>query len=124
MGQLLRQWLGKRSVPNNRELVVYSRAAGCPYQDTAYGVFKKLRVTFREIMIDKDEAAAARVVAWTGFRSVPTIVAAEPGMDVPYTEPAHLEAGASPRGINRGAIITEASAEQLEAWLKQEGFLK
>ncbi len=124
MSRLLEPLRPEPASPADRELVVYGRTTYCPYLVTARTVFAKHRITTREIMIDLDADAAGRVVAWTGYRSVPTIVAAGPGQDVPYADPAPLAAGASPRGINRGAMITEPSAEELEAWLRQEGFLK
>ena len=34
-----------------------------------------------------------------------------------------LAPGTSPRGINRGSMITEANIEQLEMWLVQHGFI-
>ena len=110
--------------PPNRQVVVYGRTTYCPYLDTARAVFKKHRIRVQEIMIDQDADAASRVVTWTGFRSVPTIIAAETSHNVPYAEPTPLEAGTSPRGVNRGTMITEPSADQLEAWLRQEGFLE
>ena len=75
------------------------------------------------IMIDQDEAAARRVIEWTGFRSVPTILVAERGKDVPYEAPAPLEHGASPRGIDRGVMITEANEDELIPWLKRHKFI-
>jgi len=124
VSQFMSRVLRKNVRPDNRELVVYARTTYCPYLDIARKVFKKYRIATREIMIDQDVSAAEKVIAWTGFRSVPTIISAETGMDVPYTEPEPLAPGASPRGVNRGPMITEASTEDLEAWLRQEGFLK
>jgi glutaredoxin len=105
------------------ELVMYARSFGCPYQDVAARVLADRHVTYRTIMIDEDLEARDRVVAWTGFRSVPTIVAALPGEVLPYQEPEPLPSGASPRGVNRGPMITEATEKELVAWLKQEGFI-
>jgi len=106
-----------------RELIVYGRTTYCPFLDVAHKVLAEHQVPYREIMIDQDPDAADRVVAWTGFRSVPTLLIAEPGQVVPAEEPAPLEKGASPRGIDRGSMITEASAEELARWLKRHGFI-
>lgn len=110
-------------MPSDKELVVYGRTTYCPYLDTAHEVLSAHKIAFREIMIDQDPAAAERVVAWTGFRSVPTILVAMHRQDVPFEAPALLPAGASPRGIDRGSMITEASADELTAWLKRHGFI-
>ncbi len=106
------------------ELVMYSRTSSCPFVRTAKRVFERENVPYREIYIDQDPAAEQRVIAWTGFKSVPTIIAARPGEDLPFEEPAPLEAGASPRSINRGSMITEPGETKLEDWLRQHGFIK
>jgi hypothetical protein len=74
-------------------------------------------------MIDRDPVFEKRVVEWTGFRSVPTLVVANSGEELPYQPPTPLEHGASPRGINRGSMLTEASDAELMAWLRQHGFV-
>ena len=107
----------------DRELVVYGRTTYCPFLDTAHSVLAEYKIPYRELMIDQDDEAATRVIGWTGFRSVPTILVAEPGQNLPYEEPAPLERGASPRGIDRGSMITEASEAELVPWLKRHGFI-
>ena len=37
--------------------------------------------------------------------------------------PAPLPKDASPRGVNRGPMLTEPSEEQLKQWLQQNGLL-
>ncbi len=105
------------------ELVMYSRTFGCPFISVAKKVLDDHALDYREIYIDKDMAARARVQDWTGFLSVPTLIVAETGSDQPYAPPAPILPGQSPRGINRGAMITEAYAHELEAWLAQHGFI-
>ena len=63
----------------DKELVVYSRSTFCPYVQKARRVFGKYDVTYREIMIDQDPEALERVLGWTGYKSVPTIIVANPG---------------------------------------------
>jgi glutaredoxin len=109
--------------PVDKELVVYSRTSFCPYQRKADRVFQKYDLNPRTLMIDQDEEAERRVLGWTGFKSVPTIIAARPGEDLPYEEPAPLSTGQSPRGIDRGSMITEANELQLEEWLRKHGFI-
>lgn len=106
-----------------KQLVMYSRTTGCPFISVAKRVLDDYAISYQEIFIDKDMDARQRVLDWTGFLSVPTLVAAEMGDVLPYIEPPPLPAGSSPRGINRGAMITEASADQLKDWLLQNGFL-
>jgi len=105
------------------ELVMYSRTFGCPFISVAKRVLSDYALAYREIYIDKDMAARARVQDWTGFLSVPTLVVAEAGRDLPYAPPTPIPLGQSPRGINRGTRITEAYAHELEAWLAQHGFI-
>lgn len=106
-----------------KEIVVYSRTFGCPYVSSAKQVLHRFNLSYREILINQVPKARRRVVEWTGFESVPTIIAALRGQDLPYEPPAPLPAGASPRGINRGSMITEPSAAQLEEWLRQHAFI-
>ena len=108
---------------SDKELVMYSRSYGCPFVTTAKNVLNQYDVSYREIMIDKDESAKQRVLDWTGFLSVPTMIIANLGEDLPYTDVAPLEKGASPRGIDRGVMLTEASSEQVEDWLRKHGLI-
>ncbi|GAB4443208.1 MAG: hypothetical protein Kow00120_12420 [Anaerolineae bacterium] len=107
----------------DRELVMYTRKSFCPFVSIAKRVLAKYEIAYREIIIDGDSEAEQRVRGWTGYRSVPTIVIARPGEDLPYEPPAELPGGKSPRGIDRGTMITEPSATQLEAWLRAKGFI-
>jgi glutaredoxin len=112
------------SQSGDKELVVYSRTSYCPYQMKADRVFKQYGLEPRTLMIDRDEEARQRVEAWTGYRSVPTILAANPGEDLPGEPPAPLAQGASPRGVDRGSMITEASEDELTLWLRRHGFIE
>ena len=75
------------------------------------------------VNIREDRGAAARVKSWVGFESVPTVVLAEGDSLEPYEMPAALAPGASPRGIDRGSMLTEANRVQLRAWLVRHGLL-
>jgi len=86
-------------------------------------VLKEYNVPYTEIFIDKDPNAQAKVLAWTGFQSVPTIVIAEKGEYLPYEDVDELPAGASPRGVDRGVMLTEARADELKVWLQKHGFI-
>ncbi|MFZ4827195.1 MAG: glutaredoxin family protein [Phototrophicaceae bacterium] len=107
----------------DKELVMYNRSWGCPFAFIATRVLHKYNVPYREIYIDRDPEARERVLSWTGFLSVPTLVVAEPASDLPVYEPTPLEKGRSPQGVNRGSMITEAYEPQLVQWLKQNGFI-
>lgn len=78
---------------------------------------------FREVMIDLDPAAQRYVETLTGFRSVPTLVVTPPDAAEPVVEPKPLERGRSPRGVDRGPIISEPDMVSLRRWLEKHGFL-
>jgi glutaredoxin len=106
------------------ELVMYSRSLGCPFVSVARRVLEQADIPYREIFIDQDKEARARVQQWTGFFSVPTLVISHNGGDLPYAVPPPLPPGTSPRGIDRGAMITEPSEAQLTTWLQKHGLLE
>jgi glutaredoxin len=105
------------------ELIMYTRTLGCPFVTVAKKVLHDYGVPYREIFIDKDADAKARVMAWTGFASVPTLVVANSGDVLPNAPFDPLPSGRSPRGIDRGAIITEPNLEELPRWLLKHGFI-
>jgi len=107
----------------DKELVMYSRTTPCPFISIAKRVLEREGVPYREVYIDRDKMFEQRVIEWTGFLSVPTMIIARPGEDLPYEEPASLEKGASPRGINRGSMLTEASDAELMDWLRLHGLI-
>jgi glutaredoxin len=106
------------------QLVMYSRSYSCPYIQIATAVLNEYDLDVQEILIDRDPEALERVLDWTGFLSVPTLVVAEEGSTVPIEPPEFLERGASPKGVNRGSMITEPNRHQLKAWLQQHGFIQ
>lgn len=103
-------------------LLMYSRSLSCPFVTLAKKVLDDHQIPYQEVYIDRDHEARERVLTWTGFLSVPTLVATETGSRLPYEAPSHLPAGESPRGIDRGAMITEPNIEQLKAWLIKHQF--
>ncbi len=105
------------------ELVMYTRTTPCPFVSLAKRVLEADGVGYRELFIDREKIIEQRVLDWTGFLSVPTLIIARPGEDLPYTDFAELPKDASPRGVDRGPMITEPSEEQLKSWLRHYGFL-
>jgi glutaredoxin len=105
------------------ELVMYTRTLGCPFITIAKQVLSEENVPYREIFIDRDPVARQRVRDWTGFLSVPTLVVAHPGSDLPIEVPAPLPNGQSPQGVDRDFMITEPRDNQLRAWLYKYGFI-
>ncbi len=81
------------------------------------------KVPYTNIDVKKDKAAAGRVQAWTGFESVPTLIIAEVDSVEPCEPPASLAPGTSPRGVDRGSMLTEPTRKQLRAWLVMHGLL-
>lgn len=109
---------------SQKTVVMYTRSSfSCPFVKVAERVFRQHNVSYQSIDIDHDMNARERVLYWTGFLSIPTIVVAADGEVIPLQEPVPLTEGASPRGIDRGDMITEPSAAQLEAWLMKHGIL-
>jgi glutaredoxin len=102
---------------------MYSRSVPCPFVTTARNTLKKLNVPYRELWIDRDDVYEKRVLDWTGFLSVPTLIMVRLGEDLPYEEPGFLTRGDSPRGIDRGSMLTEPDESQLTAWLVKHGLL-
>lgn len=107
----------------SRRLVMYGRTTGCPFITVAKRVLADYGVNYHEIMIDKDDEARQRVLSWTGFLSVPTLVLADEDSVLPIHEPEPLPRGTSPRGIDRGVMITEANRDELEYWLLRNGLI-
>ncbi len=105
------------------ELIMYARSYSCPFVTLAKRVLNDYQVPYREIHIDRDGEAKQRVLDWTGFLSVPTLIVARAGENLPYEPEAPLEKGLSPRGIDRGTMITEPSIEDLTQWLLRHGFI-
>jgi hypothetical protein len=54
---------------------------------------------------------------------VPTAVITNGDSSEPFEPPALLAPGASPRGVDRGSILTEANRVQLRAWLVKHGLM-
>jgi glutaredoxin len=106
------------------ELVMYTRTRGCPWVSLARSVLKQENVPYREVFIDQDPDARQRLLDWVGFLSVPTLIVAAPDSDFPIEAPSSLAHGTSPRGIDRGTMITEPNAEQCLAWLRRQGFVE
>lgn len=75
------------------------------------------------VNIKEDRAAATRLRDMVGFESVPTVVVADEGSLEPCEAPAALPKGSSPRGVDRGSIMTEGTRVQLRAWLVKQGIL-
>jgi glutaredoxin len=105
------------------ELVMYSRTTSCPFVTLAKRVLNDYDVPYREIYIDRDDEARRRVLAWTGFLAVPTLVIAQAGGVLPIDEPSYLEKGRSPRGIDRGYVITEPNIDEFTVWLTKHGLI-
>lgn len=108
-------------MPNR--LIMYARSVGCPSVSIARRVLQDQAILYEEIHIDQDPIAKERVIEWTGFNSVPTLVIAADDDVMPITPPDALEPGASPRGIDRGSMITEPNRTELEDWLAKHGLL-
>ncbi len=108
---------------SDKTLIMYSRTIPCPDCFRARQLLEEHAIPFQEVMIDLDPDARALVEELTGFRAVPTLVVARPGEATPIVEPRPLEPGRSPRGIDRGPVITEPDMVALRRWLLGHGFI-
>ncbi len=106
----------------NNRLVVYSSPWCINCLDTQEAL-KEWQVDYVNVDIKKDKGAAGRVRTWTGFESVPTLVIAGDNSMEPCQEPAPLVPGGSPRGVDRGTMLTEPTRKELHAWLVKHGIL-
>lgn len=106
----------------SRQVVVYM-SPWCSSSADTQRALNEWGVPATFVNIKEDRNAANRLRGWVGFESVPTVVLAEEGSVEPYEAPAALPIGSSPRGIDRGSIITEATRVQLRAWLVKQGLL-
>jgi glutaredoxin len=107
-----------------QEIVMYVRSFYCPNVALARDVLRRYKIPFREINVDDSPQLAARLKDWTGFLSVPTIILANSGQDVPHTDFLPVVPGQSVRGTDRGSMITEPNNKQLENWLYKHNLLK
>lgn len=106
-----------------KQLVVYM-SPWCGSSADTQRALAEWGVPAQFVNIKEDRAAANRLKEWVGFESVPTVFIAEAGCtEEPCEPPAPLERGASPRGVDRGSLITEASRIQLRGWLVKHGLL-
>ncbi|MGE5138927.1 MAG: glutaredoxin family protein [Rudaea sp.] len=107
-----------------KRLVVYIRGSFCPDVRRTREYLEKRRVPHVLIDAGQDAAARDRVVGWTGYLSFPTLVVTDGDMVEPIEPPAPLKPGQSPRDVDRGTMLTEASTPVLEKFLKRHGFIK
>ncbi len=105
-----------------REIVMYVRDGFCPDVGRARRALELWRVPYREINI-RQEQARQRCLEWNNCLAMPVVVIARPGEDVPIEPPTPLKAGTSPRNIDRGYMISEASQAGLRAFLTRHGFV-
>lgn len=102
-------------------LVVYGRSSFCPDMMRWDHWLKRHPVEHVAFDIDTDREALAKVVAWTGHQSVPTLVIApDDGFD-PIEEPSELPPGRGPRAVDRGVMLTEPNPGQVEEFLDRHG---
>jgi glutaredoxin len=106
-----------------KEIVMYIRTSYCPGVALARDVMSRYNIPYREINIDDDPLLAARLKAWTHHYSVPTLIIANPGEDLPSTDFLPRPTDRSIRGYDRGPLISEPNNRDLENWLHKHGFL-
>jgi glutaredoxin len=106
-----------------KEIVMYTRGGFCPDLSRARRALQLWRLRYREINIREDPEAFQRCLQWNGCLAMPVIVVTRAGEDVPIVPPSPLDPGQSPRNVDRGYLISEASKKGLRAFLSRHGFL-
>lgn len=106
----------------DKEIVMYTRGGFCPDVSRARRALQLWGLPYREINIRQDSAAHQRCVEWNDCLAMPVIVIARAGDDAPIEPPLPLKSDQSPRNVDRGYIISEASRKGLRAFLKRHGF--
>lgn len=106
----------------SKRLVMYM-SPWCSGSADSQRALNEWQVPVTTVNMKEDRDAAARVKRWVGFESSPTLLIAEGDSLEPYEAPAPLAAGKSPRGIDRGSMLTEPTRPQLRAWLVGHGLL-
>jgi glutaredoxin len=102
-------------------LIVYGRSSFCPDMMRWNRWIASNPLEYIEFDIDADDTAWQKVTGWTGHESVPTLVIApDDGFD-PIEDPTPLPAGRSPRGYDRGVMLTEPNPGQVELFLDRHG---
>lgn len=101
-------------------LVVYGRSSFCPDMHRWQRWVSEHPLAYHELDIERDAEARARVVAWTGHESVPTLVIAPADGVEPVEEPAPL-GGRGARALDRGTMLTEPNPGQIGPFLRRHG---
>jgi hypothetical protein len=105
-----------------KEIVMYTRGGFCPDVGIARRAFQLWQLPYREINIRTDPEAHQRCLDWNGCLAMPVIVIARAGEDTPIEQPQPLDPATSPRDLDRGYMISEASKQGLRAFLMKHGF--
>jgi glutaredoxin len=105
-----------------KEIVMYTRGGFCPDVSRARRALQLWQLPYREINIRKDPQAHQRCLDWNACLAMPVIVITRPGQDVPIEPPSALGPDQSPRDLDRGHVISEASKQGLRTFLVRHGF--
>ncbi len=108
---------------SHKQLVVYIRSNYCPDVRRTREFLAQHAIPHRLIDATNDREAQQRVVGWTGYLSFPTLVVTNGDEIEPLEPPLPLRPGQSPRDVDRGTMLTEASLPVLEKFLKRHGFM-
>jgi glutaredoxin len=106
-----------------QEIVLYTRGGFCPDVSRARRALQRWRLSYREINVRHDAAYQQRCLDWNGCLAMPVIVVARVNEDLPIEPPSPLQPGQSPRDVDRGYMISEASIDGLRTFLTRHGFL-
>jgi formylglycine-generating enzyme required for sulfatase activity/glutaredoxin len=116
---------GRRAIsprPERFDLVLYGRSTFCPDLVKAQRWLAEWNVPYRQLNVDMDEQAAARLDQWLGSRTVPTFVVASTNSVDPVAPPAPADLS-NLRNTDRGSMLHEAEQDTLHAFLVRNGFM-
>ncbi len=106
-----------------KTLILYGTKQYNPFMALARDLLGRYHIPFKEINVDDNPDAAARVRSLVGHMNVPTLVVTAPGGVEPIEPPLPLPGNQSVRGVDRGTIITSPNNKELENWLFKHEFL-
>lgn len=106
----------------DKEIVMYTRGGFCTDVVRAHRALQRWRLPYREINIRENSQARHRCLEWNRNLSMPVIVIARQGEDVPIEPPLPLEPEQNPSDLDRGYLITEPGKQGLQSFLTRHGF--
>jgi hypothetical protein len=107
----------------DKELVLYRNSDTHDSIARIIEVIHSFGLDFREVLVDRDPEALGHLLYWTGKSSVPAVIAARPGGNLPYTPPQPATRHRPQDQVDLGSLIAGPDPKQLEDWLIRQRFV-